>query len=88
MIRKNRLMTVRMDKNNLGKQKLLRRQYWLPTCVNMLTLIISNGVNCHYAQSVLSQFRSNIHLNIELENFNDEDTNAEKFMDLLSYYNI
>ena len=27
-------------------------------------------------------------MNIELESFNDEDTNAEKFMELIGYYKI
>lgn len=37
---------------------------------------------------MLQHFRPNITLNIELTNFNDEDVNAEKFMELVGFYNI
>jgi hypothetical protein len=47
-----------------------------------------NGVDFNYLLSILKMFRPNIVLNLELENFTDEDLGSEKFMDLLGYYQI
>jgi hypothetical protein len=85
-IKKDRLMTIRMDVNNLKPKP--RREYWLPLCANYVTLVITNGVNYDYALSIMKQFRPNVTLNIELENFTDEDIHAEKFIEFIGYYNI
>jgi hypothetical protein len=70
-IRKDRVMTIRMDIFNPRPRP--RKDYWIPKCMNKLTLIISNGVDYDYALSIMKQFKPSIVLNIELENFNDED---------------
>lgn len=51
-------------------------------------MIIANGVNFNYMLSCFKLFKPNILLNLELENFTDEDVGSEKFMELLGYYSI
>ena len=38
--------------------------------------------------AAMKLFKPNVTLNVELENFNDEDAGAEKFMEVLGYYQI
>eukprot|EP00347_Sterkiella_histriomuscorum_P001578 403371490 len=86
MIREERLMTLRFDTFQLKPKP--RRLYWIPQCMNCLTLIIHNGINFDYMLSIMKQFRPDVTLNIELESFQDEDMNVEKFMELIGYYKI
>ncbi|CDW75138.1 UNKNOWN [Stylonychia lemnae] len=85
-IRPDRLITLRFDFYNLRPKP--RKIIWIAACMNIVTLIIVNGIDFDYILSILKQFRPDITLNIELESFNDEDMNAEKFMELIGYYKI
>lgn len=87
LIKKDRLMTVRMDVLNLRPRPKMKH-FWIPKCANYLTLIITNGVNYDYALRIMKQFKPNITLNVELENFTDEDIHAERFLEFLGYYHI
>lgn len=56
--------------------------------MTQVTLILSNGIEYNYLVWILSHFRPNIVLNLEFENFTDEDVASERFMELLGYYTI
>ncbi|TNV84273.1 hypothetical protein FGO68_gene17556 [Halteria grandinella] len=87
-VKKDRVMTVRMDYFTLKPRPKGFKTSWIPNCMTQLTLILTNGVDFNYILSILKLFRPSIVLNIELENFTDEDVGAEKFMELLGYYQI
>ena len=87
MLKKDRLMTIRMDIQNKKTLPKLRR-FWIPYNMNQLTLIISNGVDLSYLLSLIKLFKPSIVLNLEMDNFTDEDINAEQFMELLGYYQL
>lgn len=53
-----------------------------------VTFILSNGVDFNHILWILKKFKPTIILNIELENFMDEDVGSEKFMELLGYYSL
>lgn len=50
-IRKERVMTIRMDLFNLKPRP--RKDFWIPKCMNKLTLIITNGVDYDYTLSIM-----------------------------------
>jgi len=88
LVKKDRIMTVRMDIFNLKPRPKHLKSTWIPMCMTQLTLIVANGLDFNYILSVLKLFRPNILLNLEFENFTDEDMGSEKFMELLGYYQI
>ena len=53
-----------------------------------LNMIIINGIDFNYVLSILKRFKPTIILNLEVENFVDEEVSSEKFMELLGYYSI
>ncbi len=81
-------MTIRIDYFSQIPRIKPPKTNWIPMNMTHLTFIISNGVDFNYVLACLRLFRPSITLNVELENFTDEDVDAEKFMEVLGYYSI
>jgi hypothetical protein len=90
-IKKERIMTFRIDSHHIP---VIPRHFrkatnlWIPTLITQVTLILQNGVEFNYLVWILNKFKPNIVLNLEFENFTDEEVGSEKFMELLGYYTI
>ncbi len=81
-------MTFRLDFHNMPPRVRGLKSYWIPSMMTHITFILQNGVDFNHLLWILKMFRPNIILNIEFENFIDEDVGSEKFMELLGYYTI
>ncbi len=88
LIKPQRCMTFRVDIHNLPPRPKSLKNCWLPMMMTHLNLIITNGVDFNHVLWILQKFKPTIILNIEMENFVDEDISSEKFMELLGYYSI
>jgi hypothetical protein len=88
LVKPQRSMTFRLDVHRLPPKPKNLGQTWLPGLMTHLNLIITNGVDFNYVLWVLKKFKPTIILNIEMENFVDEEVASEKFMELLGYYSI
>lgn len=88
LMKPQRIMTFRLDVHRLPPKPKTLKDYWLPGLMSHLNLIITNGVDFNYILWTLKKFKPTIILNIEMENFVDEEVSSEKFMELLGYYSI
>ncbi|CDW81916.1 UNKNOWN [Stylonychia lemnae] len=65
-----------------------KKPCWIAKHINLLHLKISKGVCYDYMLANIRLFQPKIVMDIDIDNFLDEDNEAEKFMELLGYYEM
>jgi len=65
-----------------------RHRMWLTKCFNSVLLKIDKSIDLAQFVKIIKQFRSDVKLTLHFFNFTDEQAQADKFVELLSYYKI